>query len=510
MEEFVRLDELKRNPIAPVIWLLTLVLAAKSALTFVDVVWGRVAYPYDLEWMEGGMVDHMVRVLHGRPLYVAPSFSFAPFIYNPLFYWLGAAASLVVGVGPVALRSVAVLATFAICYVLFALVRQHTNSGKAGIVAAASFLATYELSGGWMDLARADTTFLALEGLAVLRCLSSKTRRAAVESALLVVLAFLAKQYAIVCAGPILLYFVLDRDFKRALWFTATLMLGVGGAVAALDVSSDGWYLFWTFELPYYHPSVGLDPREVFVTHVWKPLPLLLCMALAGVGLVLHRTFVSPSDSGRLRKWASPGLLLSIFVVLVVQAWSSFNHVGSANNCLMPAHVALSLFAGIGLGLMQFRSAPSATLLPLLVIAFQLHTLSYSAERWVPNAADRREALRLDQMLNDTQRPTLFAFRGFYGAEGRNPEHAHQMALLDLFKLKERYPDLVASLYAEAQTHFANKEYGQVVLDNWDYVFLVALQKNYRMVKETRVNDGPGWTPTGARMKPRIFFVPKE
>ena len=55
---------------------------------------GRLDYPYDLEWMEGGMLAHGARAAAGEPLYVLPTADFIPFIYPPLYPWLmGALAS---------------------------------------------------------------------------------------------------------------------------------------------------------------------------------------------------------------------------------------------------------------------------------------------------------------------------------------------------------------------------------------------------------------------------------
>ena len=55
----------------------------------------RIPYPYDLEWMEGGMLLHAARIAEGQPLYVTPSIDFIPFIYTPLYPWIvGGLASL--------------------------------------------------------------------------------------------------------------------------------------------------------------------------------------------------------------------------------------------------------------------------------------------------------------------------------------------------------------------------------------------------------------------------------
>src|SRR5262245_9977616 len=77
----------------------------------------RVGYPYELEWMEVAMVDEAVRVRQGLPLYGPPTVEHVPFLYTPLFYWLGALAMSVCGEGFAAMRLVSVLATIG-CAVL--------------------------------------------------------------------------------------------------------------------------------------------------------------------------------------------------------------------------------------------------------------------------------------------------------------------------------------------------------------------------------------------------------
>ena len=44
----------------------------------------RIRYPFELQWMEGGSVDHVRRVLHGQSIYQAPSVDFVSFAYPPL------------------------------------------------------------------------------------------------------------------------------------------------------------------------------------------------------------------------------------------------------------------------------------------------------------------------------------------------------------------------------------------------------------------------------------------
>src|SRR5215831_5931129 len=82
----------------------------------------RVAYPYDLEWMEGGMLNHALRLADGRGIYVPPSVHFVPYLYTPLYPAVLAALGHIAGlsyalgraVSDVALAAVLALGALAI------------------------------------------------------------------------------------------------------------------------------------------------------------------------------------------------------------------------------------------------------------------------------------------------------------------------------------------------------------------------------------------------------------
>ena len=66
-------------------------LAAVPMLLYLWIALHRLDYPYELDWMEGGSVGNVGRVLAGHSLYVAPSLKFVGWTYPPL-YWLACAA----------------------------------------------------------------------------------------------------------------------------------------------------------------------------------------------------------------------------------------------------------------------------------------------------------------------------------------------------------------------------------------------------------------------------------
>jgi hypothetical protein len=479
----------------------------------VAIIVRRVRFPYDLEWMEGGMVTHSLRILQGLPIYVEPSFEFTPFIYNPLFHVLGAGAIAVLGPGPLALRVVAVLFTGVLCVSLFELVRRETRNPAVSFLSVAALLATYELSGGWMDIGRPDTTFLGLQSLAVLTSLSPR-RGAPLLAGALVVLGFFSKQYALVCAGPIALYLFLDRGWGAALRFCLTVMGCVGVVTAWLQWTSGGWYLFYTIKVPAAHAAAGRILVDVVRTQVLAPLSLLLILSVFGVVNLAARWRRHWSmDSQAKSEGHRSVLLLGYAAVLLVQAWYSYDHVGNFLNCLMPGHVGLALLAGCGLGAtlpVRNRGARGPLVLALCVFSVQIYSLKVDPARWVPSPQDLKTGQDLEASLRSSDSPQLLGYRGYFGSSGTNAEHAHQMAVLDLVQVRSRYPQQVDKILREAEDHFATKPYSRVILDNKDYVFAGSLHRYYRRVPWPQGKDGTFWTPSGARMKPRLVYVPRN
>jgi len=104
---------------------LLLVIVSAAALTnLAFAVARRLAYPYDLEWMEGGMLGHALRLLEGEPLYAEPSARFVSFAYTPLYPIVLRLLAPVAGVGYLPARAVSVAAFAAALVVAYAFVRR--------------------------------------------------------------------------------------------------------------------------------------------------------------------------------------------------------------------------------------------------------------------------------------------------------------------------------------------------------------------------------------------------
>src|SRR6202012_2054718 len=154
----------------------------------------RLTYPFALEWLEGNSLVEVHRVLSGQGLYPAPTAGYVPDGDPPLYFFVSAAVSRVLGVSYLSLRLVSLLSSLA-CFALLArLVQRETGSIAAGTGAAGVFAATYFATSTWFDVARVDSLFLALSIGALYAARWMRGPQGAVAAGVLLAAAALTKQ----------------------------------------------------------------------------------------------------------------------------------------------------------------------------------------------------------------------------------------------------------------------------------------------------------------------------
>jgi len=318
------------------------VLATVAAVVAVVVVTAvmlrRVGHPYELEWLEGGSVEHVRRVLHGRSLYPAPSVDFVSYPYPPLYWWASAGAASVLGVGFLPLRLVSLIASVATMGLLGAIVRRETGRFSAGVVAAGIYAASFRAGGSWFDVARVDALFLALFVAAVLAATAARSGRTAAVAGVLLGLSVLTKQTSAMAALPMLMWLAIRRPRVGASMTAAAV--GVAGGVSVwLNAASHGWYRFATIDELLGHPiDHGAIARfwRVDIGHrVW---PTILLVALAAIVAARDRERVTSPDRA---------IVIAAALGLIAAAYASRLHSSDFANVLMPAYAAAALFGGL-------------------------------------------------------------------------------------------------------------------------------------------------------------------
>ena len=218
----------------------------------VAIVCSRIGYPFELEWMEGNCLLQVERALAGQVLYPRPSSEYIPYIYPPVFLYLFALVSLLIGADFFSLRLVSFLASWGTFALIYLFVKRQTRSRYAAVIALCMYAATFRIGGAWLDIARVDTLHLFLSLLALYLIRFYDSVRILSLAGVVIALAFLTKQTVLLIFLPVFLYHLC---FYR---LPSIPMIGTTIAVTALSIVTldfvyDRWYTFYVFCLPSKH-----------------------------------------------------------------------------------------------------------------------------------------------------------------------------------------------------------------------------------------------------------------
>jgi len=508
----------------------------------------RMRYPWEIEWMEGGMLAHAARVLRGEPIYAPPSTDFVAFFYTPLYSYVVAALASIGGLSFGLGRAVSLLASLATMGMLFYAARREAGL-LAGLLATGLYAALFRTCGAFYDLARADSLSLAIALLACLVAYYVPTRRAMVLAAALFVLAFLTKQTTAIMA-PFVGLHLLRVDWRRALIFGLSgIVLGLGSGLL-LDAHYEGWFRFYTVEghqghlflwdnflLEYFRDVLFLSPFLWLVPALgasygkytrWLVLPFLVLLVFAfkqrvstlqydehmyyrelwydqprryilvppvliGVLLLLARV---------LKRNASPPAAFFLLLGCAGALSSDLNHSTqwAYSNCFMPLAVFGSLYAALTLGpLLQHvsggrdRATTAALSLAMLV---QLAALAYDPRAQVPGPADRAALAEIERTLSAYPGPVFMPAHPLYSYLRDGSLQVHQMGLGDVG---------FAGGVSDLASRLARGVYPTVVVD--EYLSIPGLEKSYVPVHHFRYEGSAFRSKTGFMVRPMTVWL---
>ncbi|HEX7839161.1 MAG TPA: hypothetical protein VF469_16905, partial [Kofleriaceae bacterium] len=292
------------------LWALLALPALYQISLLAQAIAGRVGYPYDLEWMEGGMLHHALRIELGQGIYVPPSADFIPFLYTPLYPTMLALFGSPFGISYALGRTVSIVGLVGIAVTSIASVAGARPRSLGATLAGAAlalglFAASYPFVEGWYDLVRADTFFLFMvtAGLAGLphwaRSDDGVVGHGKVAAgAAVMALAFFCKQTGILYVG-LGGVIVLVVNWRRVPTYVAMAgAIGLGGCWL-LDRATGGW--FW-----------------IYVSEIHRAHDFNMPRFYASFGNILWHA----AERTRYPYWAAPTAVIAATLVLVaITAW---------------------------------------------------------------------------------------------------------------------------------------------------------------------------------------------
>ena len=457
----------------------------------------RVGYPFELEWLEGAMVDHVRTILSGAPLYAKPSLAFIPLTYTPLYFYVAAALSKVIGVGFLPLRLISIAASAGVLGILYRLAARESGDIRAGILAAGLFAAMFGWTDGWFDLARNDSLFLMLALLAIYVLRWHTSPAAYVCAGVLMALSFLVKQTGLVVSIPLAL-FCAWRGRLAFAYFAGTVAAIVLGTTIVLDRVFDGWYLYYVRDVPAQHPLALEMIWGFWRFDLLRPLPLAL---LASAGYLLAKLRQGDREPALLHLLAAAGLCGG--------AWASRLHSLSYVNVALPAYAALSLVFAALVHDRRFASdllGPSRVSITRCAVCcvalLQLMRLAYVPARLVPTEEDVASGHSLLTAVAAQPGEVFAPFHGYLPILAGKTSHAHAVVIADV--IRGNPSQAGKSLADELERALQNHQFeavigveGRTPVHAW-----LPIEQHYRPV-------GPVVNHRSTFWRPEVRYVPR-
>ncbi|MFQ5613629.1 MAG: glycosyltransferase family 39 protein [Anaerolineae bacterium] len=481
-------------------------LAAGAAVFFAGLYFRaalpRVFYPYDLDFIEDGLLMAALRVANGLPLFVPPNADFVPHVYMPLYSWLGGLLFRLAGPGFAPLRALSLASVLACSGLIFLIARRESGRNWLGLACAGLWLGGYRISGFWYELARVDALFVALvvAGLALgtpgQRPISNRRQ---VAAGLVLALAFFTKQTGLVFGLGLGLY--LWITIGRRAWPFGLSLTGLALPPAlALNALSGGWFFYYTVTI------ASASPLEIgravhFLRNELFGLMAGLAVMALGAGLLAVR---GAGWRGVLHR---PWLIWTVLAVAV--SGLGRTSVGGNLNNLMPAYALLCLAPA----LLQREWAAQPGLLPrwrggliAALILAQFALGAYNPLRYVPTPAMHRAGGHLIDRLRAVDGEVLVEMHPYYAwLAGKSP--SAQMATIWHARRRGSQPlppDFVARIQGQYYAAIISDE----SLFETEPDLLALLDAYYRPAGALGPDEAPA-TTTGLRVRPSRILVPR-
>ncbi|MCL4247019.1 MAG: glycosyltransferase family 39 protein [Anaerolineae bacterium] len=477
-----------------------------AIVLYLYVALSTITYPYELEWMEGGSVDAVTRVLQGLPIHAAPTPEWVGPLYAPVYFWVSALFALVIGNGFLTLRLVSLIASLVICWLIYHFIQRETRQTFPAWIGVGIFCGAFAVGGAWYHLARVDTLFV----MWLLACAYvvrySATRRGYLGAAVLAALAFQTKQSA---AAPLLALAVysLFMDWRRALWFIIPAGLLVGGSVLALEWSTNGWYSHYALKLGNGTYGGLFVPSRLLTFWTSDLSPLVLAGAAGVIFFVV---------TARRRNWPTLTFFALLTLSFLASAYAGRLIEGGYLNAILPMIAMLALLAGLGVASTfelihksHFRRKGWLSGYAYLLIALQFLALLYNPNHYIPTAEDREAGAALIALLRAQPGDVLVVGHGYYADMAGKPgyhfgfgsnvtdglgDHPQKRALVALVEqgiTEQRWSAIITDDFERLSEPFAD------VLDQYYVSHSITYPDDYTFRPVTGMGTRPTeiWTP---------------
>ncbi|WP_394848847.1 hypothetical protein LZC95_15505 [Pendulispora brunnea] len=489
---------------------LALLVGVVHLILLLWVIAERRRYGIELEWMSGGVSDHIERILMGKPLYVAPSAEFIPYIYPPLHLWLSAKLAAFTSIASASVL-VSILATCATGAFVHRASRKLGAGSYWALIAVALFVGAYSITGYWYDLDRSDSLAVAMLTGALVVALGSETSMRMAATGALLAAAFFAKQPALVFFVIVVCVLALVRRIRAAIAISVGWLVVWCPVVAILTLSTDGWFWFYCLKMPAAH---GISAKLITLFFVIDATDAFAISA--AVVAVLVRFGQSIFETWR-KKTALPdkddALSFAFVLAAFVASATSRLHVGGHRNVLMFFTTFGSIAFAVTGSRLTAREDSSPLVRGLLAGAalLQLGHFLYDPGEASPSSRNASDAASVEARIRELEKKgdVIMPGRGHVTAR----RHFHLMALVDVLRAGLPIPDDLAKALRERQyVAYVIDDFDELTLELWlghrsDELYDL-VTSNYFVAQ--RLDDRASFPVIGWKARPSWILRPRR
>jgi len=473
---------------------------------YLIIAYFRIRYPFELNWIEGHILTHVLRILSGKKIYVEPSLEFSSLDYPPIYYYLSAAASSLIGNGFTPLRLVSAVLTLGSFYVIYYIVIKETESKFSGILACCLFAATFKISGGYFDVARIDSLFLFFVLVSLYLIKFATSNKSYILAGVFISMASLTKQTGLMISIPLVLY-CFFISWRSAILFIGTTVLIIGGGTLILDLLHSGWYYYYVFDLPRQIFTLRKDMLDGFWTRD--------LMASLSIAVVLSMFYLLSQLYAINKKHFLFYFLTS--VGMIGASWLSRLHIGGAPNVLMPAYAIVAILFGLAFNtVFKFIKAIPSDKQQLsesfiyLIYILQFIILIYNPLLEIPTKRELEAGKKLIYTISQIKGEVYIPCHPYLAYLAGKKNYAHIASIGAIIKLAKN-EQLRNKLKDELDRAIKEKKFNAIILNSQDTEALFYdFTKYYKKQGSLFDNDTVFFTKSGRRTRPEFIYTLKN
>ncbi len=463
----------------------------------------RLAYPYDLDFLEDSVLMEALQVANNQPVYVPPNADFNPHVYMPLFFWIGGLLFKLGGPNLLSLRLISLTATLVTTFLIYSIAKRESGFHWIAISCAGLYLGGYSISGFWYELARVDSLFVTLILCGMTFAIyAGGSNGLLVLSAVFLAFATFTKQTGFVI-GTGITFYLLFTSGRRACWFGIPFAGLTIIPFLTLNMLTKGWFFYHILHIGSADPIQFSRLIDYFKNKILGVMAVLSLMVVLTMFLGIRRIGLSMM---REQPW-----LAGIGMAIAISGMGRIRVGGNLNN-LMPVYAFLCLSPALLIRESTFGGQNIKPISPhsrnwalAILILIQFALGRYSPSKYIPTVRMRQSADHFIQRIASIHGPVLVMMHPYYALlAGKDP--STQIATLWYVRDRGALP-LPDDFVNRVKNHF----YSAIISDESFFETQPDVQdliNAYYYSAETLDTNQAASTDTGVVVRPKVIYLP--